>query len=974
MDSLYETDLLMQEGPSAGEKDDVVDPYKVTLSEKASQNNVTCKDRISIMELHTVDKQVDQYSHTTSSDEEHKSTVMDLYSTDVDVNLAHEKEDSKENVDAISQLYDVDQSIRDMKWNSVRVEISNLIQELYKCDLTVDGSHPSSATTSSEEMSEQKTILKSMLVQNKKDHHIPAKILDLLQTDLDIDAAKAQKELSKIEELLNVDKEIDIYKMNEQKYEELDECMDLYDTDCQVMEMEYHMPVKGLEEPYRSSIKSLDIDLTEHSIENIMDKLYAIDMQMDIIHEVRDMKSDIDAIIDLYTVDEMVDNRKETPHLCIMRDLYVIDATVDGSKSTYSLSDFVDPVAKDVMRQYQARASMQIEIYSRGTLEVAELLRTDLMVDGYEQSQDIAAVSALLAVDEEVTNNAKLDDRRHDLDDIYELYDMDMMIAGAGQTQQQEYEYTIPVKGLELDSPPRKNLSNIDLTEHSIENIMDKLYAIDIQMDTIHEVRDMKSDIDAIMDLYDVDVMVDKREENRILSVIKDLCSVDALVDCTGSISSVKDFVDPVAKDVMRQYQTRAAAERHMNSTGSLEIAELLRTDMMVDSNVHKNDINAVSALLDVDNEIQDKIARTVQHDDLDDIYELYDMDMEIAGLDQTLEYSMPVKGLDDAPNSPIRMEKIGIDIDATLTGQENVFDQIYANDLWTEKHTETKEEAADVKSIIELYHVDCEIAKLQGHIIIHPILKDLWEVDKSVDKANLLRLNDFTDPFTTSIVQDKAVHLSNKVFESDLRNVMELIQVDGLVDNCKWKEDIGLVQELFGTDLEIEAQMRKSREKENVDSMTALFHLDKQVEKAFMTLLKNDQQVDKNEALRDFVDPVKCTDTKGNNLIGSLFDVEDLLTTDAEVEFVKTELSQRSARSESVSSDPRHKPLRKVSDGSELIGQLFGMDNVDNLLEIKAENVSEGDKDAKKNASESTGIFSYLKEKRNKFISRYKS
>ena len=248
MDSLYKTDLLMQEGPSAGEKDDVVDPYTAALAEKASQNNVTCKDRISIMELHTVDIQVEQYSHMTNSGEEHKSTVMDLYSTDVDVNLAHEKEDSKENVDAISQLYDVDQSIQDMKWNSVRVEISNLIQELYKCDLTVDGSHPSSATTSSEEMSEQKTILKSMLVQNKRDHHIPAKILDLLQTDLDIDAAKAQKELSKIEEMLNVDKEVDMYKMNEQKYEELDEYMDLYDTDCQVMEMEYHMPVKGMED------------------------------------------------------------------------------------------------------------------------------------------------------------------------------------------------------------------------------------------------------------------------------------------------------------------------------------------------------------------------------------------------------------------------------------------------------------------------------------------------------------------------------------------------------------------------------------------------------------------------------------------------------------------------------------------------------------------------------------------------------
>jgi hypothetical protein len=361
-----------------------------------------------------------------------------------------------------------------------------------------------------------------------------------------------------------------------------------------------------------------------------------------------------------------------------------------------------------------------------------------------------------------------------------------------------------------------------------------------------------------------------------------------------------------------------------------------------------------------------------VQHDDLDDIYELYDMDMEIAGLDQTLEYSMPVKGLGD--KSPVRIERRGVDIDNTLTGQENVFDELYANDLWTEKRTETKEEAADVKSIIELYHVDCEIAKLQGHILIHPMLKDLWEVDKSVDKLNLLRQSDFTDPFTISIVQDEAVYLSTKVFESDLRNVIELIQVDDLIGDCKSKKDMALVQGLFATDLEIEAQNRKSREKENVDSVTALFHLDKQVEKAFMSLLKNDQQVDKNEPSRDFVDPVKRTDVKGNNLIGSLFDVEDLLTTDAEVEFVKTELSQRSARSESIGADPSHKPLRKVSDGSELIGQLFGMDNVENLLDIKTENVSEGDVDAKKNESELTGIFSYLREKKDRFISRYKS
>lgn len=349
-------------------------------------------------------------------------------------------------------------------------------------------------------------------------------------------------------------------------------------------------------------------------------------------------------------------------------------------------------------------------------------------------------------------------------------------------------------------------------------------------------------------------------------------------------------------------------------------------------------------------------------------------MDMEIAGLDQTLEYSMPVKGLDDASKSPVRIERKGFDIDNTLTGQENGFDELYANDLWTEKRTETKEEAADVKSIIELYHVDCEIAKLQGHILIHPMMKDLWEVDKSVDKLNLLRQSDFTDPFTISIVQDKAVYLSTKVFESDLRNVMELIQVDDLIGDCKSKKDMALVQGLFATDLEIEAQNRKSREKENVDSVTALFHLDKQVEKAFMSLLKNDQQVDKNEPSRDFVDPVKRTDVKGNNLIGSLFDVEDLLTTDAEVEFVKSELSQRSVRSESIGADPSHKPLRKVSDGSELIGQLFGMDNVENLLDIKAENVSEGDVDAKKNESESTDIFSYLREKKDRFISRYKS
>ena len=49
-------------------------------------------------------------------------------------------------------------------------------------------------------------------------------------------------------------------------------------------------------------------------------------------------------------------------------------------------------------------------------------------------------------------------------------------------------------------------------------------------------------------------------------------------------------------------------------------------------------------------------------------------------------------------------------------------------------------------------------------------------------------------------------------------------------------------------------------------------------------------------------------------------------------------------------------------------------MDTVENLLDIKAENVSEGDVDAKKNESESTDIFSYLREKKDRFISRYKS
>ena len=624
MESLYQTDLFVEQNHDHlnGEEKDVetVDPYiqHASSSINASKAIMKCKDRISVMELHSVDQQVEQYAIQNNQVELTKCTMMDLYANDVDIDVAQEREEKKDEVGAILELYGVDKSIKKMANHDAKAKEAEIIRILHNLDLQVDGLDESSST-SIEEMheTENRGPIEAVIRAKSTAHVISPQIRDLIQTDLDVDGVNQKDEIQDVRALFKVDCEIDRQKASHKKEDHMSDINQLYQIDCQIKDMEYQIPLRD------------ELEGTTDDI--IMSELFAVDLEMEVRHEAKETKCEIDAILDLYHVDQRVDTAKHSESLEVYCDLYQLDLSIDvGGKSSVCADDFVDPMMKAMMRQYQVRSAAQVIAVCKGTAEVAELLSVDLEMDGLNQNCGMLDVAALLAVDDEIRTMAKRNKHEKELHDIYELYEMDQLVGGVDSSR----EYNVPAK----DNLDRAVKYDLDLTLHSREGvtddiIMSELFAVDLEMEVRHEAKETKCEIDAILDLYHVDQRVDTAKHSESLEVYCDLYQLDLSIDVGGKSSvCADDFVDPMMKAMMRQYQVRSAAQVNAFCDFASQIACLLSVDLEVDDSKRNNELEALASLLQIDSEMG-KAAQHIEYKSgVQDLKQLYAMDTTIDG------------------------------------------------------------------------------------------------------------------------------------------------------------------------------------------------------------------------------------------------------------------------------------------------------------------------------------------------------
>eukprot|EP00979_Chaetoceros_neogracilis_P001789 scaffold324_cov212-Chaetoceros_neogracile.AAC.1 len=601
MQSLYETDTFIDENSNhlVGEEKvvETVDPY--IRSSKETPSPLKCKDRISVMELYTVDQQVDQYGQPKKHNPNTNSTIMDSRDNDITIDVPREREGTKEGVRSILGLYEVDQSIQLIKKVKDDAVDAESIKKLYNLDQLVDRG----------KISPPKSVEKTDKIEIGVPNEAVLRATSALTlSQKDLDGIHQKENMSGIEELYNLDCEVD-RRIASNKYEaDVDGLSQLYQRDCQIEKMEYQMPVK-MSKPRKGNMIQ-EIDLTLHPDDDIMDTLFAVDLEMDVRNEAKDTKCDIDAIIDLYHVDQWVDKTTyNIESFNVYRDLHLLDLLVDtGGSAKVSIDDFVDPAMKSMMNQYKVVATAQVNASCRGTIDVAELLRINLEVEGLKCDHDMLDVSQLLAVDEEISAMASRSKRKEDVNHIQELHKMDLRIDGRSMVQE------------------------IDLTLHPDDDIMDTLFAVDLEMDVRNEAKDTKCDIDAIIDLYHVDQWVDKTTYNiESFNVYRDLHLLDLLVDTGGSAKvSIDDFVDPAMKSMMNQYKVVATAQMNASCRGTIDVVELLRIDLEVEGLKCDHDMLDVSQLLAVDEEISAMASRSKRKEDVNHIQELHKMDLRI--------------------------------------------------------------------------------------------------------------------------------------------------------------------------------------------------------------------------------------------------------------------------------------------------------------------------------------------------------
>ena len=230
----------------------------------------------------------------------------------------------------------------------------------------------------------------------------------------------------------------------------------------------------------------------------------------------------------------------------------------------------------------------------------------------------------------------------------------------------------------------------------------------------------------------------------------------------------------------------------------------------------------------------------------------------------------------------------------------------------------------------MDLYNVDRLVDGLKCYAD-HDIIHDLWAVDKFVDKKDTDSSNIFVDPMTEHIILQQEAQSQIASFCHKTKDVAELLKTDMEVDKHNQRNEMQYLSSMLKIDSEIEEVSMLKKFKMGTMELQTMYSVDVAIDERFITLLETDQEVDgaeKDTTIVDHITPTKHND--GDDLIGQLFDVADLIATDIQVD--KCSLGQANSMASA---------LEQNNDGhtEEFIGHLFGLRGED-LVSAKEDNV----------------------------------
>ena len=401
-----------------------------------------------------------------------------------------------------------------------------------------------------------------------------------------------------------------------------------------------------------------------------------------------------------------------------------------------------------------------------------------------------------------------------------------------------DMEMMVPVKGL---SPVQRGILNNTKTKSPPSSISNKydsslfsdLYNTDLSIDSRGALMHEQDDIKAIIDLYDVDVEVDKSQNCVARDIFCELHSTDVTVD-GNTMSFVEDikFFDPFLSSQMRHY---CAVDQARYDQARAEVMNLLATDMEMDQYSHLNiDLELMHDLISVDKEMdsakdtdEGKLAFAAVKD-------LYAVDQRIdshAGKrissrvsSEPLEYSVPLKGL-----SPSKKTAGKVQIKKPYS---SLMGDLYATDLSVDSRGTYVHEKDDIAAVLDLHSVD-QAVDMKKRSATGDIMHEIRKIDMTVDRIQEEKV-EFIDPLLSNQMrQFQASRVDEANHDGGRAEVMDLWETDTEVDERKYQSmDASLMNDLVYIDKEIDSAKHVDEAKTDFAAVRALYTVDQQVQR----------------------------------------------------------------------------------------------------------------------------------------------
>jgi hypothetical protein len=409
-----------------------------------------------------------------------------------------------------------------------------------------------------------------------------------------------------------------------------------------------------------------------------------------------------------------------------------------------------------------------------------------------------------------------------------------------------DMEMMVPVKGLsptnrgilnntKTKSPPSSTAS---ISNNYYSSLFSDLYNTDLSIDSRGALMHEQDDIKAIIDLYYVDVEVDKSQNCVVRDIFYELHSTDVTID-GNAVPSVEDikFFDPFLSSQMRHY---CAVDQARYDEARAEVMNLLATDMEMDQYSHLNiDMELLHDLISVDKEMdsakdtdEGKLAFAAVKD-------LYAVDQKIDShtgkrisskvSSEPLEYSVPLKGLSppeqDAPGKTAGKVQI-------KKPYSSLMGDLYATDLSVDSRGAYVHEKDDIAAVLDLYSVD-QAVDMKKTSATGGIMHEIRKIDIAVERIQEEKV-EFIDPLLSNQMrQYQASRADEANRDGERADVMDLWKSDTEVDERKYQSmDESLINDLVSIDKEIDSAKYADEAKTDFDAVRSLYTVDKQVQR----------------------------------------------------------------------------------------------------------------------------------------------